>query len=212
LSTDSPDDRIGPPTPNLFIVTPIEPALNRLPIVGVMGAGAHSHEDLAVPLGRRLARLGVHLLTGGGTGVMTSVSRAFAEVEDRAGLVIGLLPLVPGDGGGGAPAEYPNPWVEVPLRTNLGKLGTDPFSRNHINVLTSDVVVALPGSSGTASEVALAIRYGRPLVLFGDLVRARDLPDGVATASSVDEVIAFVQRALSRSPDEQRKAEPWCLP
>ena len=58
-----------------------------------MGAGAHAHEDLAVPLGRRLARLGVHLLTGGGTGVMTSVSRAFAEVEDRGGLVIGILPL-----------------------------------------------------------------------------------------------------------------------
>lgn len=164
-----------------------------------MGAGARTHEDLAVPLGRRLARLGVHLLTGGGTGVMTSVSRAFAGVTGRAGLVIGVLPLVREDGGQGAPAGYPNPWVEVPIRTHLGKLGTDPFSRNHVNVLTSDVVVALPGSSGTASEVALAIEYGRPLVLFGDLDRARDLPHTVATAASVDEVIAFVRRALPRA-------------
>lgn len=162
-----------------------------------MGAGAHAHEDLAVPLGRRLARLPVHLLTGGGSGVMTSVSRAFAEVEDRAGLVIGVLPLAEAIGGTAAGGDYPNPWVEVPIRTHLGKLGADPSSRNHVNVLTSDVVVALPGSSGTASEVALSIRYGRPLVLFGDLDRARDLPATVATATSVEEVVAFVRDALA---------------
>lgn len=173
--------------------------MKRLPIVGVMGAGAHAHEDLAVPLGRRLARLPVHLLTGGGTGVMTSVSRAFAEVEDRTGLVIGVLPLAEVAGGPAAGGEYPNPWVEVPIRTHMGKLGADAFSRNHVNVLTSDVIIALPGSTGTASEVALSIHYGRPLVLFGDLARSRDLPDEVATASSVDEVIAFVRDALSRT-------------
>ena len=163
-----------------------------------MGAGAQPHEDLAVPLGRRLARLDVHLLTGGGTGVMTSVSRAFAEVEDRAGLVIGVLPLAEAIGRSTAEGDYPNPWVEVPIRTHMGKLGADAFSRNHVNVLTSDVVIALPGSSGTASEVALSLHYGRPLILFGDLDRARDLPEMVATAASLDEVIAFVRNALTR--------------
>lgn len=170
--------------------------MNRLPIVGVMGAGAHAHEDRAVPLGRRLARLGVHVLTGGGTGVMTSVSRAFAEVEDRAGVVIGVLPLAVADGGPAAGGTYPNPWVEVPIRTHLGKLGADPSSRNHVNILTSDVVVALPGSVGTASEVGLSLRYGRPVVLFGDLARAETLPPQVATADTVDGVIAFVRRSL----------------
>ena len=173
------------------------PALKKIPVVGVMGAGAHAHEELAAPLGRRLARLGVHLLTGGGTGVMTSVSRAFAEVEGRAGLVLCVLPLLEEDGGPEGVVGYPNRWVELPIRTHLGKDGTESISRNHVNVLTSDVVVALPGSAGTASEVELAVRYGRPLVLFGDLGRARDLPDTVGTASTVDEVIAFVQRALA---------------
>lgn len=170
--------------------------MNRLPIVGVMGAGAHAHEQLAVPLGRRLARLGVHLLTGGGTGVMTSVSRAFAEVEDRAGVVIGVLPLAVEDGGPAAGGDYPNPWVEVPIRTHLGKLGADLSSRNHVNILTSDVVVALPGSVGTASEVELSLEYGRPIILFGDLARTDALPPHVATATTVDEVIDFVRRSL----------------
>jgi len=170
--------------------------MNRLPIVGVMGAGAHAHEDLAVPLGRALARLGVHVLTGGGTGVMTSVSRAFAGVKDRAGLVIGVLPLAVADGGPAAGGDYPNLWVEVPIRTHLGKLGADASSRNHVNILTSDVVVALPGSVGTASEVELSVRYRRPVVLFGDLARADTLPPEVAAATTADEVIAFVRRSL----------------
>ncbi|MDE2803980.1 MAG: hypothetical protein OXN18_02420 [Gemmatimonadota bacterium] len=184
--------------------------MNQLPIVGVMGSGARAHADLAAPLGRRLARLGVHLLTGGGRGVMASVSRAFAEVEGRAGLVIGILPHLEEDGGPASPPGYPNRWVELPIRTQLGKEGAEPDSRNHVNVLTSDVVVALPGSSGTASEVDLALSYGRPLILLGDLGRARNLPRPVATASTVDEVIAFVGRSLidAGPPPSALEADP----
>ena len=175
---------------------PLKSTTNRLPVVGVMGSGVRAHEELAVPLGRRLARLDVHLLTGGGRGVMTSVSRAFAEVEGRAGLVVGVLPRPDEGQAGGHETGYPNPWIELHVRTHLGKDGAIHDSRNHVNVLSSDVVVALPGSAGTASEVALSVRYGRPVVLFGDLERARSLPPQVATASSVDEVVAFVRRHL----------------
>ena len=171
--------------------------MSAIPIVGVMGSGVRAHEELAAPLGRRLARLGVHLLTGGGSGVMESVSRAFAAVEGRAGLVIGVLPFHEA----GAAPGYPNPWVEIAIRTHLGQDGAEPDSRNHVNVLTSDVVVALPGSVGTASEVALSVRYGRPVVLFGDLDRARGLPSEVAAARTVDEVIAFVREHIGGSAD-----------
>jgi hypothetical protein len=36
-------------------------------------------------------------------------------------------------------------------------------------VLSGDVVVALPGGPGTASEIALAERYHRPLIEIGTL-------------------------------------------
>ena len=144
------------------------PQIRRLPIVGVMGSGSQDHADRAVPIGEWLARLGVHLLTGGGRGVMEAVSGAFHNVQDRKGLVIGILPgdgkarAIPGSG-------YPNSWVEIPIYTHLplsGKKGTDPMSRNHLNILTSDVLIALPGSEGTSSEVALALHYQRPLVAY----------------------------------------------
>lgn len=174
--------------------------MKRRPIVGVMGSSVQAHEALAVPLGRRLARLGVHLLTGGGQGVMASVSRAFAEVEERTGLVIGIMPRREEGAAAGPESGRANPWVELAVRTHLGKAGASHDSRNHVNVLTSDVVVALPGSAGTASEVELSVRYGRPVILFGDLERARSCPPEVATAATVDDVVAFVRRHL---PDTQ---------
>src|SRR5215831_12725350 len=122
----------------------------RLRVIGVMGSGSDEHRARSEPLGRWLATEGVHLLTGGGGGVMAAVSKAFHETAGRRGLVIGVLPS-----SGADPAEpkrgYPNPWVEVPIFTHLpltGERGTDPLSRNAINLLSSDVVIFLPGRSG----------------------------------------------------------------
>tara|TARA_B100000586_G_C19941181_1_gene355579 strand:+ start:168 stop:698 length:531 start_codon:yes stop_codon:yes gene_type:complete len=170
--------------------------MGRLPIVAVIGSGVDEHDDLARPLGRWLAGQGVHLLTGGGSGVMESVSRAFHSVSDRHGFVIGVLP-----GGAGRPPEgYPNPWVEIPIATHLpfsGEQGTEVRSRNHINVLSADAIIVLPGGAGTASEVHLAIEYQKPLAAFatelGDLPK---LPPDVSVYQSLDEVKAFVSASL----------------
>lgn len=162
-----------------------------------MGSGAVEHRERAEPLGRWLAGREVHLLTGGGGGVMTSVSRAFHLVPDRAGLVIGVLPSREGR----PPPGYPNPWVEVPILTHLplsGTRGTEAGSRNHINVLSSDVIVALPGSAGTASEVRLALAYGRPIVAY--LTRRDEipgLPARVPAESSLEAVQAFIEAAIA---------------
>lgn len=167
----------------------------RLPIVGVMGSGTAEHAERAEPLGRRLAALGAHLLTGGGGGVMAAVSRGFHGVPGRRGLVIGVIP-------GGDKAGYPNPWVEVPIFTHLsltGDRGMEAMSRNHVNVLSSDVIVALPGGAGTSSEVQLALRYGRPVVAWiehdGDIPA---LPRDVPRAADLEAVEVFVRTAVGK--------------
>ena len=142
----------------------------RLPVVGVLGSGVDEHRDKAAGIGAWLATQPVHLLTGGGGGVMTSVAEAFAVVPDRAGLVVGIIPCSSGDPAV-AKAGYPNGFVELAIRTHLplsGPDGTDVRSRNHINVLTADVLIALPGGPGTASEVELALRYRRPICAYLD--------------------------------------------
>lgn len=131
---------------------------------------------------------------------MASVSEAFASVDGRAGTVLGVIP---GEAlTGRAKPGYPNRWVEVVVRTHLpltGGEGLEPMSRNHINVLSSDILVGLPGSAGTASEVALALRYGRPIIAFlRSTDEIRGLPEGVPMAGSLAEVQRFVEGALDR--------------
>jgi predicted Rossmann-fold nucleotide-binding protein len=184
---------------------------HRRRVVAVIGSGTTADPRCA-DLGRLIASLGVDLLTGAGAGVMEAVSRAFFETAPRQGVVIGI---VPGDAGAFAMASmdregvprrayaprpgYPNAWVELAIYTHLpssGDEGTHSSSRNHIVVLSADAVVAMPGQSGTWSEMSLALRYGIPILAFGQHVR---LPERIGVASSLDEVRAFIEAMVSRS-------------
>ena len=172
--------------------------MSRLPVVGVMGSGSRPYRERSSALGRWLAECGVHLLTGGGGGVMAAVSKSFYDTPNRRGLVLGILPC---DESLEKPKSgYPNQWVEIPVLTNLpssGERGTAPTSRNHINALTSDVIVALPGDAGTLSEVRLAVRYGRPIIAFVESDQEiPGLPDGVSIASRLAGVRTFVRTHL----------------
>ena len=146
--------------------------VSRLPIVGVMGSGSELNTDRAQPLGAWLAKIGVNLLTGGGSGIMNEVSKAFASCANREGSVIGVVPgTVENDDSYVVPDGYPNRWVEIVIFTHLpysGRRGTTDQSRNHINVLSSDVIIFLPGSAGTSSEARLALRYGKPCIAWFD--------------------------------------------
>jgi uncharacterized protein (TIGR00725 family) len=147
---------------------PTQPTLSKTTI-GVMGSGTIEHEEYARPVGEALADLGVNLLTGGGGGVMTAVSRAFTRTPSRRGISIGVIPCASESDRGTARAGYPNEFVELAIYTHLpysGRQGTHDLSRNHINVLSCVAIVALPGEDGTAAEVSLALRYGKPVVVY----------------------------------------------
>ena len=132
---------------------------------------------------------------------MAAVSKAFYETPNRRGLVIGILPCdesleKPQDG-------YPNQWVEIPVLTHLplrGERGAEPMSRNHINILTPDVIVALPGDVGTGSEVRLAVRYERPVIAFVESKQEiPELPNSVSISSTLEGVRTFVVTQLGLS-------------
>ncbi|ODP32373.1 DNA-binding protein [Pandoraea sp. ISTKB] len=168
--------------------------------IGVMGSGKQPWPELAVPLGRALALAGYHLLTGGGQGVMTSVSEAFCAVPQRVGRSIGVVPTQADDNGiFRALPGYPNAFVEVtivsPLPRHLPDAPPGTFSRNHINVMSSDVIVALPGNHGTRNEIGLAVHYGKPVILFGEDEHFADMPATLRRTVSLDTVMDFVRTA-----------------
>lgn len=182
---------------------------NKRAVVGVMGSGGAVEDDsLPARVGRWLAERGVDMLTGAGAGAMRIACRAFHETRPRAGLVIGIVPADehtdntvvyrPRPG-------YPNPWVELPIFTHLTAMGgpTGQDTRNHVNVLSSDVVILLPGGAGTLGEMRLSQRYRKPTVAWlGEAGRIADvtadrLPGGIHRAECLDDVAAFVDATLA---------------
>jgi uncharacterized protein (TIGR00725 family) len=164
-----------------------------------MGSGTDSLAGLAEPLGRLLATLEVNLLTGGGGGVMEAVARAYVAARPRRGISIGILPCVHDDPAA-TPAGYPNPYVQLAVRTHLpdrGGRGHLPTSRNHLNVLNSDAIVALPGGRGTASELRLALEYGTPAVIHClDDASVAHYPAEIERVHSLAQVEAFLRERL----------------
>jgi uncharacterized protein (TIGR00725 family) len=175
-------------------------AMRRRRVVAVIGSGTLADAALCRRVGRLVAELGCDLLTGAGGGVMEAVGKAFCQRRDElgsAGLAIGV---VPGDiGANGAYATrpgYPNPWVELAIYTHLprsGAEGKDALSRNHINVLSADAVVALPGGAGTQSEIDLAKQYGVAVIACG-----QHAPGGIEHAADIGRVREFLAAQLSQ--------------
>lgn len=169
--------------------------------VGVMGSGSDEHDELARPVGELLAQLGVNLLTGGGRGVMTSVSRAFTSAPRSIGISIGIIPCLDAAHRNIPKPGYPNPYVELPVFTHLSATGTqgwENLSRNHINILNSNVIIALPGGPGTASEIGLALEYGRPVMAYeSDAHPAVDIPAEVRRVRSIADVASFILQCQS---------------
>ncbi len=153
------------------------------PIVGVMGGGTVSQPvyNLAFELGERIAEQGWILLNGGrDAGVMRASSEGAAS---KGGLTIGILP--------GGDKSGANPFVQIPIVTNMAD------ARNLINVLSSEVVFACAGGPGTLSEVALALKNGKPVIQVGvDFVGALQKKGQVWTVNSPSEAIHIAQKLL----------------
>jgi uncharacterized protein (TIGR00725 family) len=117
--------------------------------IGISGGGDDADTralEIAGRLGSLLARAGAVVVCGGLGGVM----RAAAEgARDAGGLTIGILP--------GACAGDADPSIVIPVVTDLG------HARNVVLVHTSEALVAVRGSYGTLSEIALALKIGVPV-------------------------------------------------
>lgn len=118
-------------------------------IVAVIGGREVEPELLvaAEEVGRRIAEQGWVLISGGLGGVMEAASRGAANA---GGTVVGILPQ--GDG------HVANEFVQIPIATGLG------YARNSVIAHSAEALVAIGGSYGTLSEIAMALNLGRPVI------------------------------------------------
>ncbi|MGQ3227101.1 MAG: DNA-binding protein, partial [Hydrogenophaga sp.] len=69
-------------------------------------------------------------------------------------------------------------------------------TRNHVNVLSSDVVVALPGAHGTRDEVRLCLAFHKPVIAFGPRAQFADMPGELLVVQRLERVVAFIEDRL----------------
>ena len=118
-------------------------------IISVIGGSDSNHQvlELAERTGAEIARRGVVLACGGLGGVMEAACRGAKKFD---GLTIGILPT--------EMKEHANEFVDIVIPTGLG------YARNFLVAKAGDAVIALDGSAGTLSEIAIAWFSDRPIV------------------------------------------------
>ncbi len=170
------------------MTTPIE----RQRHITVSAPGTVSEEELilAETVGRHLGERGCTLVCGGLGGGMEAACRG---AKRAGGVTIGIIP--------GYDERDANPWIDHVICTGMGQ------ARNAIVVASGQALIAVGGGWGTLSEIALALRLGRPVVLLGGwtdlLTRAesqsltRDLAGMVVTAETPAMAVAAAVAATS---------------
>lgn len=143
--------------------------------------------EVARRLGGLIAKEGWILLNGGrASGIMEASARG---AKENGGLTIGILP--------GDNPEWASEYIDIPILTGIG------FARNYINVLTSEVVVALPGRTGTISEIALALNIGKKVISLnfdlGPLFKKYEEGKQLIYAERPKEVINLIKKLLKNN-------------
>lgn len=141
-------------------------------------------------LGGLIAKEGWILLNGGrASGIMEASAQG---AKENGGLTVGILP-------GNDPA-WASEYIDIPILTGIG------FARNYINVLTSEVVVALPGRTGTISEIALALNIGKKVISLnfdlGTLFKKYEEARQLIYTQQPEEVISLIKKILRNNFDK----------
>lgn len=160
-------------------------------IISVIGSADSNPEimQLAEDIGAEIAKRGVALACGGLLGVMEAACRG---AKKHNGVTIGILPS--------DCKEHANKYVDYAIPTGLG------YARNFIVAKAGDAVIAIDGSAGTLSEIAIAWFSDKPIValassggwaeaLAGTQIDNRRT-DSVLSADSPQEALDIIFREL----------------
>jgi uncharacterized protein (TIGR00725 family) len=157
----------------------------RPPLIGVCGTSRDqpATDEMAERVGGLIAARGGIVVCGGLGGVMAAAARGAARA---GGFSIGLLP--------GESADDAAVDVSLAIPTGMGEM------RNALIVRACPVIIAIGGAYGTVSEIALALRTGRPVIGL-DTWEIRPpgghiADPGIRRAASPDDAVALAFAAL----------------
>jgi uncharacterized protein (TIGR00725 family) len=172
--------------------------------ISVVGGGDCSAAEraLAEEVGRLVAQAGATLVCGGLGGVMEAAARG---AKKAGGVTIGILP--------GHDRAVANPYLDHIVTTGIG------HARNLAVVSSGDAVIAIGGGYGTLSEIALAAKIGRPVVVLagwrmirhatgrncaGGFEGREEAPEGVRFATTAPEAVRLALASVGAATGRDR--------
>jgi hypothetical protein len=114
------------------------------------------------------------------------MAAAAAGARRAGGLTVGILPSYD--------RMSANSFVDIVLPTGMG------HARNLVVVAAGDAVIALPGEHGTASEIALALTLGKPVVAFGAWEHVVGIEIATTVPSAAELAMSRARARLDSTP------------
>jgi len=132
--------------------------------------------EVAEQVGRLIARNGAVLVCGGHGGVMRAACKG---AKEEKGITVGILPYK---------KDESNEFIDIALPTSFG------YARNAMVACCADIIVALPGSHGTSSEISYGLVYKRPIIDLGNwnregMIKVKDVQEAEAKIKELVEQI-----------------------
>ncbi len=146
-------------------------------VLGVIGSGVDSGDldEQAREVGSLIAGAGYALINGGLGGVMEASARG---AKEAGGLTIGLLP--------GADIEAANPYIDIAIPTGIGDM------RNALIVRGSLGLVAIGGSMGTLSEIAMALKANKPIIGLSTWDISKEIIEAKGPKEAVEKLLVLL--------------------
>ncbi|HDS08968.1 MAG TPA: TIGR00725 family protein [Firmicutes bacterium] len=151
--------------------------------IGVIG-GSVCREDAAetaYQVGKKIAEMGAVLISGGLTGIMEYSAKG---AKEAGGLTVGILP--------GGNEKTANKFIDIPIVTDMG------HARNIIVVRSSDIIIAIEGSLGTLSEIALGLKIGKPIIG----INTYDVDEKIYRAEDADAAFEIVNTIIAQGKNK----------
>ncbi|HDT15321.1 MAG TPA: TIGR00725 family protein [Firmicutes bacterium] len=117
-------------------------------VIGVIGGSSVNRGiyEKARQAGRLIAERGAVVICGGLGGVMEAACRG---AKEAGGITVGILP--------GKEKSAANKYVDIAVATGMNE------ARNAVIVNSADAFIAVDGKYGTMSEIAFALKKGKPI-------------------------------------------------
>lgn len=146
-------------------------------VLGVIGSGDNDSnlDGIAREVGSLIAKAGYALINGGLGGIMEASARG---AKEAGGLTIGLLP--------GAEKKTANPYIDIAIPTGMGDM------RNALIVRGSLGLVAIGGSMGTLSELAMAIKANKPVIGLNTWDISKEIVEAKGPKEAIEKLLDLV--------------------